>query len=171
MPSIYLCHPPLLSINPPTSKPVVSTIWPTYFWSTQNYIPISTHNALIESGIVSTDVRSSFFKVTSLVGLGFCDHTGSPITSVAVSNDLATRLPGLSYFAFRSTVSPTYINLRLTEVTIFTARICLALPQSTYPLAISKLPLNRNLFGGTNLPSLPNHPEKIITHAAITAKL
>jgi hypothetical protein len=133
------------------------------------HIPTSTYNASIESAIISTAVRSSFFHVDSLVGLGFRDHKGDPVNSTNICEDLSTRPPGLSYFAFRSTVSAGSIDPRLVQVDIFTAEFCLALPQTINPLAVSQ-PTNHALFNQTP-PTSPSRPSSKITHAEITAEL
>jgi hypothetical protein len=78
-----------------------------------NHIPTSTYNTSIESSHLSAQIRSAFFSFDNLVGLGFHDQVGKPITTSPITADLVSRPPGLFYFAFRSTVTPSYLDPRL----------------------------------------------------------
>ena len=69
------------------------------------HIPTSAYNATLEADGISLALRSSFFRIDHLTALGFRDHLGDPI-SQAITTDVTTRPPGVSYFAFRSTVNP-----------------------------------------------------------------
>ena len=104
-----------------------------------NHIPGSTYNAAIESASICSEIRSAFFLIDHLVGLGFRDRHGLPITH-DITADLSTRPSGLYYFAFRSTVNPTTFDPRIL-VGSTTIEFCLALPQTT-----TTATTGRNLF-------------------------
>jgi hypothetical protein len=119
-----------------------------------DHIPAtSTYNALIKSSHLSAQICSAFFSVDNLVGLGFRDHVGKPIMTSPITADLASRPPGLFYFAFRSTVTPSYLNSHLCTVNTFTVEFCLALPQMTNPSATT--PTYRALFDTNTPPGSP----------------
>jgi hypothetical protein len=44
-----------------------------------NHVPSSSHNAALESSSICSGIRSAFFQVNNLVGLGFCNHLGAPV--------------------------------------------------------------------------------------------
>ena len=111
------------------------------------HIPGSTYNATLEATAVCTHLRSAFFHVSNLVGLGFRDRDGAPITGTIDSN-LDTRPAGIYYFAFRIpimalsifwTLSPASIPLSRTPPLYLSPQLPLALPLSI--LSLSLLPL------------------------------
>jgi hypothetical protein len=69
-----------------------------------NHIPGSTHNATLEATTIATSIKSSFFTVGNLTGLGFRDATGTIISDVTLGP--ASRPAGILYFAFRSCIDP-----------------------------------------------------------------
>ena len=64
-----------------------------------NHIPCNSYNANIEATTVSSGIRSSFFTIDHLIGLGFRDSQGQPVTN-GITFDPTTRPPDLCYFAF-----------------------------------------------------------------------
>ena len=92
------------------------------------HIPGSTYNATLESSTICSSIRSAFYQLPNLVGLGFRDHLGSPVTTSITANP-TTRPAGISYFAFRSTVTPATIDSRIL-LPSFTIEFWLALPQT-----------------------------------------
>jgi hypothetical protein len=60
------------------------------------HIPGSTYNATLGATAVCSHLCSAFFHVTNLVGLGFRDRDGAPITGTIDSN-LDTRPAGIAY--------------------------------------------------------------------------
>jgi hypothetical protein len=91
-----------------------------------SHIPGSTYNAALESELICSLIHSAFFQVDNLVGLGFRNRHGAPITN-AITNDLSARPSDIYYFAFRSTVDPAALDNRI-SLTASTLEFCLALP-------------------------------------------
>ena len=94
------------------------------------HIPSSSYNAALEATGSCSSIRSAFFLVDNLVALGFRDHLGVPVTN-AITNDLTNRPPGISFFAFRSTVDPASIDSRL-SLPPHSFEFWLALPQTLF---------------------------------------
>jgi hypothetical protein len=108
-----------------------------------SHIPSSSYNAVLESTSVCNLLYSAFFQIENLVGLGFRDHQGVPI-STSITSDPTTRPTGISYFAFRSTVIPAVIDSRI-ALPGATFEFLLALPQTN--LNSSAPSSNRTLLG------------------------
>jgi hypothetical protein len=126
------------------------------------HIPGSRYNATLEATAVYSHLRSAFFHVTNLVGLGFRDRDGAPITGTIDSN-LDTRPAGIYYFAFRSSVSPTTTDPRLT-IPVCTIKFCLALPQTTRTIATTSACRNLDAsFASPPEPTLPVGPIPAVT--------
>jgi hypothetical protein len=69
-----------------------------------SHIPGSSHNASLEAGIISNCIKSSFFAISNLTGLGFHDANDKLVANVTL--DPASRPAGILYFAFRSLINP-----------------------------------------------------------------
>jgi hypothetical protein len=135
-----------------------------------NHIPSSSYNAALESDGICSGVRSAFFRVDNLVGLGFRTHLGAPITA-AITNDLSTRPSDIYYFAFRSTVTPSDIDARI-SIPALSIEFWLALPQTLRPTlpAAPDSPTNRQLEFTT--PTKPDGiPPSPLRHAADIAMM
>jgi hypothetical protein len=120
-----------------------------------NHIPGSTYNAAIESASICSDICSAFFKIDHLVGLGFRDRHGLPITD-DITPDPSTCPSGIYYFAFPSTVTPANFDKRIL-VGSTTIEFCLSLLQTT-----STTTTRRNLF---NTPTPAPTPTILLTAA------
>ena len=92
------------------------------------HIPTSAYNATLEADGICLVLRSSFFLIDHLTALGFRDHLGDPI-SQAITADITTRPPGITYFAFRSTIHPATIDARI-SIPSHSFEFWLALPQT-----------------------------------------
>ena len=95
---------------------------PTFFVNTLAVL-ITPTKKLLPFALLSVLLSSA----TNLTDLGFCDNCGRPITSL-ITVDPATRIPGISYFVFRSTIDPTTVHSRIMRASI-TIEFWLALPQ------------------------------------------
>jgi hypothetical protein len=93
-----------------------------------SHIPSSSYNATLESASICSSIRSAFFLIDNLVGLGFRGAKGDPVTAT-ITADPSTRPAGICYFAFRSTVHPSAIDPRISFVG-HSVDFWLALPQS-----------------------------------------
>jgi hypothetical protein len=96
--------------------------------ATFNQFPGSSHNAAFEAGAIASSIKSSFFAVGNLAGLGFCDSHSKLVLNVTLNP--ATCPSGILYFAFLSLVDPQTTDPTLT-LTVMNIEFCLALPQST----------------------------------------
>jgi hypothetical protein len=92
------------------------------------HIPGSTYNATLESSTICSSIRLAFLQLPNLIGLGFRDHLGAAVTT-SITADPTTRSAGISYFAFRSTVTPSTIDARIV-LPSFTFEFWLPLPQT-----------------------------------------
>jgi hypothetical protein len=92
------------------------------------HIPSSSYNASLEASGCCASVRSAFFRLENLVALGFRDLHGAPI-SADVTADTSIRPAGISYFSFRSTVTPSTVDPCL-SLPSFSLDFWLALPQT-----------------------------------------
>jgi hypothetical protein len=92
------------------------------------HMPASACNATLEAKSVCCALRSSFFNVQNLIALGFCDHLGLPI-SLAITDDTTNHPPGVTHFAFRSTIGPNTVNAPL-SIPSHSFEFWLALPQT-----------------------------------------
>jgi hypothetical protein len=77
-----------------------------------DHIPGSTYNAAIESASICLEIRSAFFRIDHLVGLGFRDCHGLPITD-DITSDPSTCPTGIYNFSFCSTVNPPNFDQRI----------------------------------------------------------
>jgi hypothetical protein len=118
-----------------------------------SHIPGSTHNATLEASTIANSIKSSFFAVGNLTGLGFRDATGTIISDVTL--DPSSRPAGILYFAFRSRVDPKTTNKKLTLATL-NVDICLALPQSTLPATTQNNLLSK--FNSASTPAATDPP-------------
>jgi hypothetical protein len=50
-----------------------------------HHIPGSSHNAALEAGAIASCIKSSFFAIHNLTGIGFCDATGKLVANVSYS--------------------------------------------------------------------------------------
>jgi hypothetical protein len=137
-----------------------------------SHIPSSSYNATLESAGICSSIRSAFFRIDNLVGLGFRDSKGDPVTTI-ITADPSTRPAGLCYFAFRSTVHPASIDPRISSLR-HSFDFWLALPQSLFapPPALasasSSTPAtNRTLFSTPGSGSAP--PPAPLTAADLKA--
>jgi hypothetical protein len=96
------------------------------------HIPGSSHNAALEAGAIASGIKSSFFAITNLTGLGFGDADGKLISKV--THDLASWPSGILYFAFCFCINPKTTDLSLT-LPIMDIEFFLALPQTTTTVA------------------------------------
>jgi hypothetical protein len=71
--------------------------------ATFHYIPGSTHNVALEAGYIASCIKASFFAISNLTGLGFCNANSKLIKNVTPDPSSA----------------------------VLTVEFCLALPQST----------------------------------------
>jgi hypothetical protein len=117
------------------------------------HIPGSSHNAAFEAGTIASCIKSSFFAITHLTGLGFRDAHGKLIDKV--THDLANRPSGILYFAFRSRVDPKTTDPSLT-LPIMDIEFCLALPQTTTTITSKQNLLNS--FDNASTPANASTP-------------
>ena len=94
------------------------------------HIPGNSYTAVQEASIICRSIRSSFFDISNLQGMGFRDITGADVASGSITNDVSLRPPGLLYFGFRSTVVASDIDRRIVTPA-YTVEFLLALPQIT----------------------------------------
>jgi hypothetical protein len=92
------------------------------------HVPTSAYNATLEAKSVCCIICRSVFHVENLVALGFRDHLDQPISS-AITADATKRPPGVTYFAFRSTVYPNAVDACL-SVPSHSFEFLLAVPQT-----------------------------------------
>jgi hypothetical protein len=121
---------------------------------TFGHIPGSTYNATLESSTICSSIRSTFFHLPNLIGLGFSDHLGAAVTT-SITADPILRSTGISYFAFRSTVTPASIDSRII-LPSFTIKFWLPLPQT---LLVATPPSTaQNLLTKFTTPAKPTPP-------------
>ena len=72
----------------------------------------SSYNSTLEVADCCDTIHSAFFQTRYLIPLGFCDRVGAKISS-GVTYDVLIHPSGVAYFAFCTTVYPSYFDPRL----------------------------------------------------------
>ena len=99
------------------------------------YFSINTGSSERESAAAVTSIRSHFFLVTNLQGVGFADTSGKPVKVP----DSTQRPDDFAYFTFRAVVSTHLVDKRAPEKTL-SLEFSLRLPQNFQPAVVIPTP-------------------------------
>jgi len=101
-----------------------------------NHFDVNHSVARSETAAVISTLNSALFHCVNLSGIRFLNRDGAPVNNV--SEDHTTREDGIAFFTFDSTVTPSKIDCRLSDISPFTIRFALPLPQHDHA-AINQL--------------------------------
>ena len=118
-----------------------------------SYLSLNTGSAECEAKIAVAIVRSNFFLISNLQGVGFADASGKPITIPEPVN----RPADLTYFTFHSVVSAVAVDARFPDKTLsikFSLRLLFIFPHSLdfqSPQTIYPVPRQLLVFSSVTL--------------------